>query len=149
MVDLQSVGSLLLLAVLSGNVAETNITVRSDCEIDVLEPSLLNLRNNDWYYSAGSTYYFATEVTNYCKEQQEVIAIVEIRDRDYVTLILGLQDALIEPNDQEHVGFNWRFEAEGEYELRAFVISNFTNPVVLTQVHSSYIDVRPESFQPG
>jgi hypothetical protein len=84
-------------------------------------------------------------ITTILTETEEIekpfVVIVEARDETGVTILLQFQIGRLTANGQSEVGVSWRPETAGEYELRAFVISDFTNPEILTGVRTSQVAI--------
>jgi hypothetical protein len=79
-------------------------------------------------------------VTNNEPASQPFTAIVEVRDEDGVTLNLQWQTGTLEPNGSQAMAMSWTAEPESEFEevsIRAFAITDFENPQVLSGVKTS------------
>jgi micrococcal nuclease len=67
------------------------------------------------------------------------LAIIEVRDFEGVTQYIAIQSGKLsaQVDDQKEIGSSWMPEKRGIYQLRAFAISDFENPMVLTPVYES------------
>jgi hypothetical protein len=52
------------------------------------------------------------------------VAIIEVRDRNGVTVFLALRSGTLEPSGSTDIGVLWRPDAAGVFELRTFVITS-------------------------
>lgn len=69
------------------------------------------------------------------------IAIIEVRDNNGITTYLQYQKGTILEESSIELGISWVPEQNGNYTLRAFVLSDFVNPVILSTVRESGISV--------
>lgn len=67
------------------------------------------------------------------------VLLLEIRDEAGVTQYLALQSSLIKPGCSNEAGFSWMTYQEGNYSIRAFAISEWHNPRVLSMVSSTEV----------
>jgi len=74
--------------------------------------------------------------------------IVEVRDKDGVTVYLEFQTGTLDKGDSSEIGISWRPNDVGSYELRAFAITNFTSPEILTGVAISQVSVLDACNEP-
>lgn len=82
-----------------------------------------------------------TSLTNNYDYDLQFVILLEVRDSDGVTQLLESHSGSVAGNGRTEVGSLWRFPQEsGQYELRAFAISNFTMPMILTEVKSAMVD---------
>jgi hypothetical protein len=82
-----------------------------------------------------------TGLTNNYDYDLQFVILLEVRDSDGVTQLLESHSGSMAGNGRTEVGSLWRFPQDsGQYELRAFAISNFTNPTILTEVKSILVD---------
>jgi len=68
--------------------------------------------------------------------EKPFVIIIEARDTTGVTSYLQFQIGRLSAQGISDVGVSWLPEKAGTYELRAFAISNFTNPIILTDVRT-------------
>lgn len=64
-----------------------------------------------------------------------ITVIFEIR-KDDVSIYLAWQDEMALPRSETETSISWTPQIAGEYQIRAFVVSNMTNPEVLEDVAS-------------
>jgi len=67
---------------------------------------------------------------------QEFTVIFEVRKND-VTEYSNLSGGILPPAKATHVGVSWEPASPGEYQIRVFVVSNMTKPVLLENVATS------------
>jgi hypothetical protein len=67
---------------------------------------------------------------------QEFTVIFEVRMND-VTQYLNLSGGVLPPSKAIHVTSSWMPEIPGEYQIRVFVVSNMTKPVLIETVPTS------------
>lgn len=80
----------------------------------------------------------AASVVNMGLNELPFVAFLEIRDSTGVTIFLNYHTGVIDIEGRLGIASSWQVpDFEAEYELRAFVISNFTKPQVLTEVKTS------------
>jgi hypothetical protein len=73
---------------------------------------------------------------------QSLIALFEVRDSSGVTVYLAWQNSVMPPSSTANVGVSWIADVGiGQYEIRTFAISNFTNTLVLSNVEKRSIPV--------
>lgn len=95
----------------------------------------------------GSTFYpdmgdrmITASVTNMGREELQFVAFLEIRDSQGVTIFLQYHTGLIKVEGRSEIASSWQApDLQAKYELRAFVISNFTKPQILTDVSIRHI----------
>lgn len=79
-------------------------------------------------------------VTNNEPASQPFTAIVEVRDEDDITLNLQWQSGTLGPNGSQEMAMSWTADPEsefGEVSIRAFAITDFENPQVLSSIKTS------------
>lgn len=74
-------------------------------------------------------------------DQQSFVAIIEVRNSTGVTENLGWQSVVLEANGQTQIGISWIPTHGDNYEIRAFAISDFDNPEVLSPIRSSQVTI--------
>jgi hypothetical protein len=89
----------------------------------------------------GTQLVLATTVDNDRNAAQPFVSLVEIRDSDGITLYLAWQTGNLEPADSTEVGFSWIPEESGTYEVRTFVLSSFTDGLVISEVSKTSLVV--------
>jgi hypothetical protein len=91
--------------------------------------------------SSGQQVVLTTNVINNNAAPQPFVALLEVRDNNGVTIFLAWQTGTLPANDRTQVGLSWTPEDPGDYQVRTFVISDLTNPRVLSLVSTSDITV--------
>lgn len=69
------------------------------------------------------------------------VLMIEVRDLSGITRFLAWQSGSISPMEESEVGVSWTPENKGEYEVRAFAISDLQNPEILSEVQGSEVKV--------
>ena len=72
---------------------------------------------------------------------QDFVILFEIRDSSGVSIQIAWQGGLAAAGAEKEVGVSWIAPDVGDYQVRTFVISNLTNPEVLTQVTTTNVFV--------
>jgi hypothetical protein len=74
---------------------------------------------------------------------QPFAAIIELRDIDGITFNLQWKAGTLEPNEVQEIEVPWvvNFDKPMEISARAFVISGFGNPTILSSVKKSSFEV--------
>ena len=85
----------------------------------------------------GQFVVLSTTVTNTRGEAQPFVAIMEVRDQDGATQFPGFSIGNLEDNGTSEIGISWTPENAGDYQLRAFLISGFEDPEILTVAETS------------
>jgi len=67
---------------------------------------------------------------------QEFTVVFEVRMND-VTQYLNLSGGVVPPSKATHVTSSWMPAIPGEYQIRVFVVSNMTKPVLIETVATS------------
>lgn len=91
--------------------------------------------------SMGGEYILTATVQNEAPAQQNIVIIVEIRDKEGITQYLAFQMTTLDPEQVSNIGISWTPSNAGTYELRSFVISNFSQPEVLSILHSTFVKI--------
>ncbi len=89
--------------------------------------------------SDGQILVLSTSALNNSDDPLQFVAIIESRDKDGVTQFLGFSIGRLEANAQSEIGISWTPQNAGNYQLRAFLLSGFPNPQILTTVETSDI----------
>ena len=87
------------------------------------------------------TFYLSSEIKNGEKQAQPFVTIIELRNQDGITQFLQFQSGRLDVNATSNIGIMWDPGRAGAYELRSFVLSNFTQPEVLSSVHTANLTV--------
>lgn len=114
----------------------------SNDSTDVIPPRIKDVL--DRYIShakAGSPVTLEVGIENNEDIIHPFVLLVEVRESSDTTIFLAWQSGLLGPMEQSEVGVSWTPKNKGEYEIRAFAISDLQNPVVLSEVGSREIEV--------
>lgn len=134
--------SSLVVAVLVVSIATTFANAISLATTDVTHPVLKEAEHGvPDFVHAGDLLVIATTITNGEDFEKPFVVIVETREDTGVTVDLQFQAGKLDANSGTEVGVLWRPETAGEYELRAFAISDFNNPKILTGVRTSQVEI--------
>lgn len=87
--------------------------------------------------SEGQLVVLSTTVSSTKDDPQPFVAVMEARDGAGMTRFLGFAIGSIEAGSTSEIGISWTPEEAGNYELRAFLVSGFENPQLLTAVATS------------
>lgn len=100
----------------------------------------------------GSQVLLSIVVDNAGTSNAPYVAIMEVRDQDEITTYLQFQRGTLESHSSTELGVSWNADKIGDYAIRAFLISELANPVVLSPVLESKMTVGlielPESIIP-
>jgi hypothetical protein len=91
--------------------------------------------------TTGQQVVITSNVQNNDDQARPATVIVEVRDAEGITVYLQWQTATIAANGEIQVGLSWIPEDSGDYTIRTFVVSNLSNPQVLSEVVDSEITV--------
>ena len=69
------------------------------------------------------------------------VGIIEVRNEDGITTTLRWQTGVLAPNSGLDIAASWVPETPGNYEVRSFVVSNLSNPQILSEVVESTIAI--------
>jgi len=103
---------------------------------DLSDPVLKDISRHD---TIGTAKFITTTIVNGEDFEKPFVIIIEARDTTGVTTYLQFQIGILSArgiSGISDVGVSWLPEKPGKYELRAFAISNFTNPQILTDVRT-------------
>jgi hypothetical protein len=115
----------------------------------ILNPKVLDLSGNeiqDELIPIGGQVTVSIRYPNYKDEAQFSIVIIEIRDSEGVTIFLAWQSNTTPISGAAEVGVSWTPPMSGDYQIRAFQISNWTNPISLEAIGTTKIKVIDPSF---
>ena len=87
----------------------------------------------------GQQVFFSTSITNEGRQSTEFIAILEVRNAQGATLNLQFQKGTVRSFDTSDVGFSWSPGEIQDYVVRAFLISEFSSPTILTPIVETQI----------
>jgi hypothetical protein len=89
----------------------------------------------------GQQVVLSTTVNNNENQETPFVAIVEVRDSNDVTTYLAWQTGTLNANGHAEVGLSWTPSQSGNYQVRTFILSDLSNPSILSAVQSSQITV--------
>lgn len=96
------------------------------------------LRSDSAENSMGQTVVIMAWFGCHLCESVPYVLILEIRNQDGITTLLQWQNGTIGPYGESYpTRFYWLPTEKGNYEVRNFVISNFTQPEVIATVRAS------------
>ncbi len=87
--------------------------------------------------TVGYPVMILTNFTNAKQVSQSVTFLFEVRDANGVTQYLAWQITTAPPMGTKSAGVSWISDEAGEYQIRMFVLSNLTNPQVLSPVETA------------
>ncbi|MGI0048871.1 MAG: hypothetical protein ACREAW_04965 [Nitrososphaera sp.] len=82
----------------------------------------------------GSQYMLTANVTNNSTQSLSYVAFLDLRDSEGVTQYLEFHKGRLDLEASSDIASSWTPDRPGEYELRVFVISDFENPKILSQI---------------
>ena len=112
-----------------------------------LTPVPLSIRDSDGNFvdassiRSGSQLVLSRSFHNSESSEREFLMLFEIRDSTGVSIQIAWQEGLVAAAGDKEVGVSWIAPDIGEYQIRIFVISNLTNPEVLSEVTATNIIV--------
>lgn len=89
----------------------------------------------------GQIVMASTFLTNNQDKSQSYIVILEARDQDDLTVFLQLSSVNLSASSATYVAAPWSPDEVGNFSLRTFAISNFTNVEILTLVTESDVTI--------
>ncbi len=72
----------------------------------------------------------------------QAMSIFDIRNSDNVSVSIAWQRSIVAPKSNVSMGISWIPEEAIDYTIRAFLVSNLTNPQVLSEVSEYEVRVR-------
>jgi hypothetical protein len=90
---------------------------------------------------AGQQVVVAINLDNDNAKDVPFVGIIEVRDEDGITTMLRWQTGVLGPNSGLDVAASWVPETPGNYEVRSFVVSNLSNPQILSEVVASMFTI--------
>lgn len=90
---------------------------------------------------AGQQVVLSSKIQNNEGSTTAYAAIVEVRDSRGITVFLNWQTGTLQANDSTGIGLSWTPETPGTYTARVFVLSDLTNPRILSDTVTSTITV--------
>jgi hypothetical protein len=110
--------------------------------IGVIQPRIKDVF--DRYISqakTGSPVMLEVGIENNEDIVQPFVLLVEVRESSDITIFLAWQSGSLGPMEQSEVGVSWTPKNKGEYEIRAFAITDLQNAEVLSELGSRVIEV--------
>jgi len=89
----------------------------------------------------GRQVVITTTYRNSVEQEVPFVGIIEVRAIDGVTLFLHWQSNTVAPLGNKTMGVPWVAPESSSYESRAFAITDFENPQVLSPVASFVTDM--------
>jgi hypothetical protein len=83
-----------------------------------------------------------SDVSNNLNMALSFVVIVEVRDSDGVTQFLAFQGGTLDPNETQQISVSWMPESSGDYTTRSFVISDLTQPMILSPIQEGQVEVK-------
>ena len=109
---------------------------------DIIQPKIKDVLGRDISQAAaGSPATVEVGIENNENIVHPFVLLVEVRDSSDRTTFLAWQSGSLSPMESSEVGVSWTPENKGDYEVRAFAISNLQNPEILSEVQSREIEV--------
>ncbi len=91
--------------------------------------------------TVGKQVTISRSFTANIESSRQFLALFEIRNSDGVSVYIAWQTGIIYPKDDVVVGVSWMPEEAGDYDVRTFLLSNLTQPEVLSVVGSHDLKV--------
>lgn len=109
----------------------------------VIPPAIItdNEGNSLEVITVGKQVTISRSFSTIIESPKQFLALFEIRDSDGVSVYIAWHTGIANPKDNIVVGISWMPEEVGDYDIRTFLISNWTNPEVLSVVGSTDIKV--------
>jgi len=126
----------------SGENPEQDFSIEIDVAVGGATASITPLEATGSSGSAGpqrvgSPLTLSTSVERDGDAEQPYMVIIEVRNDDGITEFLSVIDATMTLNTDSTIQATWTPVASGDYELRTFVISNFDEGLVLSELVTS------------
>jgi hypothetical protein len=116
--------------------------------IDINNMSVRDIEGQRYSQIAnGSFVILDAEIKSNVATSQPYIVLIEVRNSNDLTVSLQFQTGILKPFDSTEIGNSWLPEKTGVYKLRAFALSNFESPEILSGVFESSITVRTTAIR--
>jgi hypothetical protein len=124
--------------ILLGNNFTMSFVSAEVCNIEITAPWLTDVtgRYSD-EFRVGHQWVVASSLSSQCDREIPFVTVFEVRDSEGITVILNSHAGQLKANERTEVGIAWTLETPGQHQLRAFAISDFRNPEILTEVRTS------------
>jgi hypothetical protein len=109
--------------------------------VAISQPVLKDVFNSPFAGPLSPARMIATNVTVNSDPGLRFVVFLEVRDSHGITVYLQFHTVAVEGNDRLEIASLWLPQESGSYELRAFAVSNFTKPVVLSDVVEERVTV--------
>ena len=97
--------------------------------------------NNLSAAKVGQLVMASTFLTNSQETTQLYVVLIEVRDRNDVTVYLQFVAISIGPYDRVYLGLPWSPEREGEYLLRTFAFTSFDDFERITTISQRKVTI--------
>ena len=106
------------------------------------QPRLVDSKGN--ILSSGTVGYLVVISTVFVSAERETpfVVFIEVRDENDVTVYLQFAMGTTSYYRTD-IGLSWLPEHEGNYKLRTFAITSFSNFVPLTEIMKSEVTIKP------
>ena len=85
----------------------------------------------------GNQVLLTTTFFNNSEEKIDFVGLFDVRDMNGIDTLVAWQSSTIEPFGNKTIGVSWVVPESSAYQSRAFAVTNFTQPQVLSVVESS------------
>jgi len=89
----------------------------------------------------GSAVILEVSIANQNNESVPYVAIIEVRNPDDIVEYLQFQKGTLASQSSTSIGISWTPQIIGTYHIVSFLINDFENPVVLSAMSSTSINV--------
>jgi hypothetical protein len=114
----------------------------SDGKISISNPIVMTPDSSIlWEVKRDSQVILSVEVRNDGLQNVPYTAIVEVRDKDGITIYLQYQKSVAKQSSSDEIGISWIPNESGDYVIRSFLLSDLDNPIVLSPIMQSEIKV--------
>ncbi len=108
--------------------------------IEISEPVLIGSRGEEIFQvPAGQNSAILIQVISGLDLPVQVVAIIEVRDSSDISHVIQFRELTIGANTIVNVTVPWTPSAEDQYQLRAFVISEWQSPQVMSIVRAAEV----------
>lgn len=103
---------------------DIQLPVRTGIEsTDVTAPLIAGITGEDGPFVAGNSLTLSTTIANNNEQLQPFVVLLEVRDKNDVTVFLALQSGTLDPDGSTDIGVLWQPLSEGTFEVRSFAIT--------------------------
>jgi len=128
-------------------VAQASLANNVSCGVEISTLSHRVVKHiHEFDFQPGGQYLASVTFQNHCESTTSIVGFIEVRDSTGITLALESKTGSWVNStgwrfSDLHMGIYWVPETPGRYEIRSFAVSNFTTPVVLSDVASKLVDI--------